>query len=105
MPRTSGRRTDGNHAVIREELRRLGLSVTDTSHVGGGFPDLVVSCGLAAAFVEVKDPKQPPSKRELTDKEQAFFELHKPSYVVFTGDDCAWLRAQLFELNEMLRSS
>lgn len=87
---------------IRDELRRLGLSVTDTSHVGGGFPDLVVSYGLAVAFVEVKNPKQPPSKWKLSEDEQAFFDLHKLSYAVFTEDDCAWLRSHLMDWNARL---
>lgn len=99
MPRTSGRRTDGNHAAIRDELRRLGLSVTDTSHVGGGFPDLVVSLGLEVVFVEIKDPKQPPSKRVLTEKEQAFFDLHEPSYVVMSARDCQFIWRELIDRN------
>lgn len=91
MPRTSGRRTDANHAAIRESLRKLGAAVEDTHALGGGFPDLVASVGLAVALVEVKDPAKPPSARRLTDDEQAFAAKHPAHIVIQTPDDCARL--------------
>jgi hypothetical protein len=63
--------TDGNHATIRDGLRAAGLWVWDTHRVGGGFPDLLVWRGRFV-LLEVKDPAQPPSKRALTELEDAF---------------------------------
>lgn len=65
-------KVDGNHSEIVKHLRQLGMSVADTSRLGGGFPDLVVSWRMVTILVEVKDPKQPPSKRRLTEDEQRF---------------------------------
>jgi hypothetical protein len=63
--------TDGNHAAIRDGLRAAGLWVWDTHRVGGGFPDLLV-WRHGFVLLELKDPSQPPSKRALTDLEEAF---------------------------------
>lgn len=66
-------RTDGNHREIVSALRKLGFSVADTSRLGGGFPDLVVGRGGRNWLLEVKDPRQPASKRLLTEDERKFF--------------------------------
>lgn len=61
------RRTDRNQAEIMAGLRAAGVHVTDTSMVGGGFPDLVCGFGgVRTVLLEIKDPLQPPSKRQLT---------------------------------------
>jgi Holliday junction resolvase len=62
---TYAKRVDSNHSTIVKTLRELGCSVFDTSAVGRGFPDLVVSKG-ATALVEVKkDAKAPYTKSQL----------------------------------------
>jgi hypothetical protein len=71
LPRYA-KRTDRNHAEIRDGLRSLGYDVFDLSDVGGGVPDLVVNrtdFQLPPIFLEIKDSKQPPSKRRLTAAE------------------------------------
>jgi hypothetical protein len=54
-----GRRRDGNHGDVVNELRKIGCSVADTSAVGGGFGDLVVArimpTGRRTVLFEVKD--------------------------------------------------
>ncbi len=35
-------RTDAGHKAIVQALRKVGCQVSDTSRIGGGFPDLVV---------------------------------------------------------------
>ena len=50
-------RVDENHGDIRDELRKLGVTVFDASNVGQGFPDLVCSYGGFTMLVEVKMPK------------------------------------------------
>ena len=62
---TYAKRVDSNHSLIVKTLRELGCSVFDTSSVGRGFPDLVVSKG-ATALVEVKrDATAPYTKSQL----------------------------------------
>lgn len=65
-------RVDGNHSEIIKALRQIGASVADTSRMGQGFPDLV--CGFRGNnfLIEVKNDKQPPSKRQLTADEKRF---------------------------------
>lgn len=65
-------RRDANHPEIVAALRAAGCWVMDTAHVGGGFPDLVVTRGIPPAvyLLEVKDGKLPPSRRRLTDAEE-----------------------------------
>jgi hypothetical protein len=67
------KRTDRNHAEIRAGLRKLGYDVLDLSDVGGGVPDLCVNSEcfyMPPCFLEVKDPKKPPSARKLTTSEE-----------------------------------
>lgn len=66
-------RVDGNQAEIVVALRKLGASVSPTHRIGGGFPDLVVGFRGRSVLFELKDPRQPPSKRKLTDDEAIWF--------------------------------
>ena len=62
---TYAKRVDSNHSLVVKTLRELGCSVFDTSSIGRGFPDLVVSKG-ATALVEVKrDAAAPYTKSQL----------------------------------------
>jgi len=49
-------RTDNNQAEIVRTLKAVGATVTDTSMVGGGFPDLVVGYCKRAYLIEIKNP-------------------------------------------------
>jgi Holliday junction resolvase len=69
------KRTDSNHAAIRQALRDAGWDVEDLSHVGHGVPDLVAEKDERLIWVEIKDGKKSPSARRLTDKEHWFHEL------------------------------
>lgn len=62
-------RRDSNHAQVRDALRKAGWRVTDTGHVGNGFPDLVAQKHDRVEFIEVKDGSKPPSARKLTEDE------------------------------------
>lgn len=68
------RQVDANHGQIRDGLRKCGFWVWDSSHVGGGFPDLIVWAHGRFLLLEVKDGQKPPSRRELTTAEQRFFD-------------------------------
>ena len=47
-------RTDANHREIVDMLRDARFAVVDTSMVGSGFPDLVVSRNGITKLVEIK---------------------------------------------------
>ena len=66
------KRTDSNHAVIRQAFRDRGFSWMDTYMVGKGFPDGVVGRYGINVLIEIKDGEKPPSKRKLTPDEQEF---------------------------------
>lgn len=65
-------RIDRNQPEIVSGLRKAGVVVHCTHQLGGGFPDLFCNYRGRIFGFEVKDPKQPPSARKLTDDEQAF---------------------------------
>jgi hypothetical protein len=65
------RKTDENHALVRDGLRRAGFDVLDLSGAGGGVPDLLVRVGVGKShFVEVKDGDKPKSAQALTKAQE-----------------------------------
>jgi hypothetical protein len=75
------KRVDRNHAEVRDGLRADGYLVDDTSKIGNGFPDIAVQVERGwppTLFIEIKDEKQPPSARELTDPEKRMQKLIGP---------------------------
>lgn len=85
-------RTDANQAEIIKTLRAVGCTVAVTSAVGNGFPDLVVGFKGASYLLEVKDGSLSPSRRALTDAEQAFKDTWRGHYAV-VNDKFEALRA------------
>ena len=72
------KRTDNNHAEIRDGLRRAGFPVLDLSACGGGVPDLSVLVDVENKrnlFLEVKDGDKPPSAQDLTEAEKEWFKF------------------------------
>jgi hypothetical protein len=66
MPRYA-RRTDANHAHIRDGLRALGWDVGDLSAAGEGVADLVVAIAPGMPhFLELKDGSKKLSAQKLT---------------------------------------
>lgn len=87
MRRTLHRR-DGNHAELEAALRRVTV-VHDVHNYALGC-DLIARHALTRGpvFIEIKDPKQPPSGRTLTDSEKAMkAEYGRFYFVVETIDD------------------
>ena len=69
------KRTDANHSDIRDGLRSLGYVVHDFSASGDGIFDLLVEVAPGiGGWLEVKDPKKPPSARRLTERERRFWD-------------------------------
>ena len=64
------KRTDENHAEIRDGLRKAGYEVEDTSWIGRGHVDLMVRGNFRTVMLEVKsgDAKLTESERELHTK-------------------------------------
>jgi hypothetical protein len=90
------RRTDGNHATIRDTLRRCGCVVEDLSDVGRGIPDLLVLTPKGRVLlVEVKDGSQPPSKQRLTEEEVGVANRWTGHYLIVTSVDDAIRAARL----------
>lgn len=71
MTRTYAHRRDANHATIRNAFRRLGCGWIETADQGGGCPDGIAMHKGRVWLVEIKDPRQPISKRILTIGEQS----------------------------------
>lgn len=84
-------RVDRNHSEIIGAFRAMGFSVADTSRLGGGFPDTVISKHGRTALVEIKDGKKVPSARQLTADEIKFRNEWKGRYEVVESVDDAEL--------------
>lgn len=80
-------RTDANQTDIVDALRDVGASVSVTSMVGSGFPDIVVGYRGINYLMEIKDGSKPPSKRRLTSDEQEFHDLWRGSVIVVQNVD------------------
>lgn len=69
------KKKDSNHGEIIDFFRKAGATVDDVSDLAGLGYDLVVGYGAGTAhqvvLVEIKDGAKPPSKRKLTDSEEA----------------------------------
>ena len=65
-----GKRIDANQSLIVKELRAIGATVQSLADLGKGVPDLLVGWRGQNWLMEIKDWKQPPSKRRLTPDEK-----------------------------------
>jgi Holliday junction resolvase len=66
---TYAKRVDKNQQVIVEEFRKLGFCVYITSHVGRGFPDILIGMGNThTILVEIKSTE----KAKFTDAQNEF---------------------------------
>ncbi len=72
-----------------QALRKAGCLVLSLAPIGKGVPDLLVSKAGRLVMFEVKNPRQPPSKRRLTPDQ---IEFHKewcsaPIYLIETAEE------------------
>jgi hypothetical protein len=86
MLRTASR-VDGNQASIVRALRAVGAYVLHTHQLKNCF-DILVGYRGRTHLMEIKDPAQPPSARQLTPGEAKFREEWRgtPYHVVETAD-------------------
>lgn len=59
-------KVDRNQAEIVRALRKVGAGVQSLAELGCGVPDLLVAFRGQLVLMEIKDWRQPPSKRKLT---------------------------------------
>lgn len=84
----SGKRVDANQSTIVRALRDIGASVQSLADLGKGVPDLLVGYRGNNWLMEVKDWKQPPSKRRLTPDEKKWHQSWNGQvHVVETFDE------------------
>ena len=81
-------RVDANQPQIVKAVRAIGGSVLYTHQLKNCF-DLLIGYRGRTFLFEVKDPAQPPSKRQLTAGEQEFRDTWRgtPYHVVHTADE------------------
>jgi|SRR5690348_17229097 len=63
-------KVDDNHARLVRLWRGLGAYVVDCSHVGNGFPDVLIGWRGRWITAEIKDGAKQPSARKLTADQQ-----------------------------------
>ncbi|TPG66198.1 hypothetical protein EAH73_11985 [Hymenobacter nivis] len=80
-------RVDGNQPRIVSALRQIGASVLHVHQLKNCF-DLLVGYRGRTFIIEVKDPAQPPSARQLTPGEEEFRRTWRgsPYHIVETVD-------------------
>jgi hypothetical protein len=70
-----GAKKDANHHEIVDALQKAGAYVLDMSHVGKGFPDLIVGFQSKTILMEIKNPKTAYGKKGL-NKNQLKWKEH-----------------------------
>ncbi len=80
-------RIDANQPEIVQALRDVGASVSVTSMVGKGFPDIVVGYRGQNYLIEIKDGSKPPSQRKLTPDEQEWHDLWRGTVHIANSTD------------------
>jgi len=75
-------RIDRNQPEIVDALRKVGATVQHLHSVGKGCPDIVVGYQGQNYLIEIKDGEKPPSRRKLTDDEQAFLDTWRGQIAV-----------------------
>lgn len=68
---------DANHNAIADAFTSVGASVSDTSALGGDFPDMVVGLVGVNILVEVKtaDGKLEPGQERFRDEWRGWYEV------------------------------
>jgi len=92
------RKVDKNQPELVKFIRQMGASFLHTYSIPGALDGVIGYCGVDQR-VEIKDPEQPPSKRELTSAEQDVFDDWKgrKPVVIETGDDVTSLLFDMYK--------
>jgi endogenous inhibitor of DNA gyrase (YacG/DUF329 family) len=65
MPRGYACKKDANHNEVVNAMQKVGAYVLDMSHVGRGFPDLIVGFQSKTILMEIKNPSTAYGKKGL----------------------------------------
>lgn len=76
------KRVDANQREIVDAFKKMGASVFDASHIGAGFPDLLIGYGGRTVLVEIKSSE----KAKFTDAQLKFMAEWKGSAVSRIND-------------------
>ncbi len=87
-------RLDANQAPLMRVFEQLGCKVIDTSILGFGFPDLLISVMGIIVLVEVKNPETAYGRAPLSGH-QRDFHARWPCHVVRTQDEAIALVADV----------
>jgi len=87
-------RIDDNQKAITRYLREKGVSVSITSAIGRGFPDLM--CGFKGKniLLELKDGAKPLSAQNLTPEQRIWHYDWKGQVKVVNSPEAAWEEIQ-----------
>lgn len=85
-----GAKKDANHSDVVDALKKAGASVIDMSHVGRGFPDLIVGANSKTLLVEIKNPKTSYGRKGLNKNQTKWKELWVGGeYCIVDGPEAA----------------
>jgi hypothetical protein len=82
-------KVDENHASVARALRSAGALVQSLATVGGGVPDLLCAFRGVLYLLEVKDGAKVPSRRKLTEREQAWHAAWEGYVAIVDGPEAA----------------
>jgi len=89
-------RIDANQPEIASALRKAGATVSITSAVGKGFPDIVVGFRGRNYLLEIKDGSKVPSAQKLTPDEQNWHNTWRGQVLVVNSVNSALAALGLF---------
>ena len=85
-----GAKKDANHHEVVDAMQKAGAYVIDMSHVGKGFPDLIVGFRSQTILMEIKNPKTSYGKRGLNKNQLKWKEQWTgDTYCVVDGPEAA----------------
>lgn len=86
-------KVDANQSQIVTALRQMGARVQVLSHVGKGFPDLLILYRSKLALIELKNGDMPASRRKLTPDEARWHEewADAPLFIISSVEEAAVL--------------
>jgi hypothetical protein len=94
-----GLKKDANHNEVVRTLKKCGIATMDTSGLGCGFPDLIVTVKGQIHLVDIKNPNTSYGRRGLNDLQKEFADNWQgpPIYLIYSMDDVASLVAGRFD--------
>ncbi len=80
-------KVDANQPQIVRALRQAGATVQSLAEIGSGCPDILIGFRGQCYVAEVKDWRQPPSKRKLTPLEKKWHQTWQGQIAIVETPD------------------